>query len=445
MKKAFKYMGVVFVIVGVFVAIACYKYLSSDNEVGPNLITAFVGVVISALVTLVLLNGQTKDEEEKERNLNLYKAKQKVYSGFVLSWYNALRDDQITETELRNLRTILFGKVFFYVENQDVYKEINEKLKDLLKKNDKLDANDSQMRRLFLDIETILQNDLNGLPMDDPERNLFKDIQKIKKKINKKTNKIIKYFKPKGDLKQNEDLTDLKRSIFSNFNKVIENTKGNTNQLQTYEDAVPKQTKDVNNDVGNKQNERGNSESNVETNNVAEQNESTSDDSQRLENTWHFNAWGDQQFKQFKEPFDKSKEIELSLVEYGEYWRTNLLKQVGKGDIIMLFRRGGYGYVGAFEAIGRRIFDFEKGVEEILYFGEDKPRTVENFNADVEKYDIYKSKEDGATLCSNLIVKCIAYVPEGVGNPGGVYRRTISRYDSHYAWLLRERFQKKGQ
>ena len=32
-----------------------------------------------------------------------------------------------------------------------------------------------------------------------------------------------------------------------------------------------------------------------------------------------------------------------------------------------------------------------------------------------------------------------------VGGTGGVYRRTISRYDSHYAWLLKERFQKKGQ
>jgi hypothetical protein len=42
-------------------------------------------------------------------------------------------------------------------------------------------------------------------------------------------------------------------------------------------------------------------------------------------------------------------------------------------------------------------------------------------------------------------VKRIAYVPEGVGNPGGVYRRTISRYDSHYAWLLQKRFQKQGQ
>ena len=141
----------------------------------------------------------------------------------------------------------------------------------------------------------------------------------------------------------------------------------------------------------------------------------------------------------------KSKEIELSLVEYGEYWRTNLLKQVGKGDIIMLFRRGGYGYVGAFEAIGRRIFDFEKGEEEILYFDEEKTRPVENFDVDAEEYDIYKSREDGATLCSNLIVKCIAYVSDGVGNPGGVYRRTISRYDSHYAWLLKERFQEKGQ
>ena len=166
-----------------------------------------------------------------------------------------------------------------------------------------------------------------------------------------------------------------------------------------------------------------------------------------MENAWHFNAWGDEQFKRIEENLaeSKEKEIELSLVEYGEYWRTNLLKQVGEGDIIMLFRRGGKGYVGAFEAIGRRIFDFEKGEEEILYFEENKPRLVDNFDADVEKYDIYKSRDDGATLCSNLIVKRIAYVPEGVGNPGGVYRRTISRYDSHYAWLLKKRFQEKEE
>jgi len=185
----------------------------------------------------------------------------------------------------------------------------------------------------------------------------------------------------------------------------------------------------------------------------AQQEEIAPEELQRLEeNIWHFNAWGDEQFKRIEENLAESKEIELSLVEYGEYWRTNLLKQVGKGDIIMLFRRGGYGYVGAFEAIGRRIFDFEKGEEDILYFNESEKSSIvttkdnnDAFEADAKKYDIYESKKDGATLCSNLIAKCIAYVSDGVGNPGGVYRKTISRYDSHYAWLLKERFQKKGQ
>lgn len=161
------------------------------------------------------------------------------------------------------------------------------------------------------------------------------------------------------------------------------------------------------------------------------------------EQSWHFNGLDQRQFDQLKE---KKEEYELSLVEYGEYWRTNLLKQIEKGDIIMLFRRGGYGYVGAFKAVGMRLFDFKKKEEEILFFDKD-PQIVkgEDFNKDVEEYDIYKSKEDGADFCSNLIVQCVAYVPEGVGNPGGVYRRTISRYDSHYAWLLKQRFQEKGQ
>ena len=49
-------------------------------------------------------------------------------------------------------------------------------------------------------------------------------------------------------------------------------------------------------------------------------------------------------------------------------------------------------------------------------------------------------------LCAVLVVVLLAlgYI-YGVRNPGSVYRRTISRYDSHYAWLLKERFQKKGQ
>ena len=168
MKKVVKDMIIVFVTILVIVAIASYWYWKSDNAVGPNLITAFVGVAISALVTLVLLNGQTKEEEKKDRNLNLYNAKLKVYSNFVSSWYKALSDNQITPGELRDLRTMLFGKVFFYV-NKTVLEIIEKKLKLIIEKNENIDANDSKMQDFFIKIVSLLQKDLNGEPIIPPK------------------------------------------------------------------------------------------------------------------------------------------------------------------------------------------------------------------------------------------------------------------------------------
>ena len=69
MNKTFKYISAFFFIIIILATIASYFYWKSDNAVGPNLITAFVGVVLSALVTLVFLKGQTKDEEDKDKSI----------------------------------------------------------------------------------------------------------------------------------------------------------------------------------------------------------------------------------------------------------------------------------------------------------------------------------------------------------------------------------------
>ena len=133
---------------------------------------------------------------------------------------------------------------------------------------------------------------------------------------------------------------------------------------------------------------------------------------------------------------------ELSLIEYEEEWRTNLVKQVEKDDIVFLFRRGGDGYVGAFRPKGWRIFEYnddEKLYETIHLFGKENDVIVKEealVKADVDKYDIYRGIKDSADYCSNLMVEPIIYIPEGVGNPNPVYRRTISRYDAGYAVTL---------
>lgn len=156
---------------------------------------------------------------------------------------------------------------------------------------------------------------------------------------------------------------------------------------------------------------------------------------------WHFAMWAaEQQIKALREGV-----YELNLVEYEEEWRTNLIKQVKKDDLVFLFRSGGWGYMGVYRAIGWRIFEFgendacketlnifDKGIEEIT--------DQVQIQKDLERSDIYSSRKDGADLCSSIIVEPLAFSCKGIGNPGGVYRRTISRYDRGYGLMQLSRF-----
>lgn len=161
---------------------------------------------------------------------------------------------------------------------------------------------------------------------------------------------------------------------------------------------------------------------------------------------WHFIAkWATQ--------FEVLPDLrELSLVEFGEGWRTALVRAVRPGDIVFLFRSGGYGYVGAFRAKGWRVFEYDQdqqlvvestseGIAGVIPAGKAR---IPDCRAILEKHDFYMSFGDGSTSCANVVVEPLVYVPEGVGIPaGGVYRRTISRYYRPYAAKLIEAFSEK--
>ena len=123
---------------------------------------------------------------------------------------------------------------------------------------------------------------------------------------------------------------------------------------------------------------------------------------------WHFNILSE---KEQMEAF-KNKNWVLALIEYGEEWRTNLIKQVKPNDVVFLFKRGGAGYIGAFRAKEFKVLDVEK---KDTYSAEEK-----------ESFDIYKGIEDGASLASNILVEPIAFNFKGVG-AYTVKRRTIER------------------
>ena len=345
--------------------------------------SAFLGAGATAWITNTLLKNQQESEEEKEKNIKIFENKIQVYSEFISKMWKTLEDDLITDEEIRGIRLDIFNKLIFYY-NDDINKLVN-----IIKKVIKIrievseDKRTNEIIECFSEITELLRADVNSKAKTN------NDIR------NKDISLLWKAFAVQP--------RDIAEEVISGVE--IKTSKDEASSIPTIENK-------------------------------------TTEAPERLEQqAWHFIMLNDTQLGKIKEGFK-----ELSVIEYGEYWRTNLVKQVRENDIIMLFRRGGYGYVGAYRAKGWRVFDFEKKQEEIQLFGKDlQIISGEQYLSDASKYDIYESMEDGATSCANIIIEPIAFVENGVGNPGGVYRKTISRYDSHYAWMLKKLFQEKGQ
>lgn len=137
----------------------------------------------------------------------------------------------------------------------------------------------------------------------------------------------------------------------------------------------------------------------------------------------------------------------LALCEYGESWRTNLIKRCGYNDVVFLYKTGGPGYVGAFLAKGWIVFEADghgnlTKIVECVFSGTSKntaPVAEEEWQSKTDLYDAQDYIDDGCTLISYLIVEPLIYYAEGV-QCISVYRRTISAYDNGYAWKTLARF-----
>lgn len=338
--------------------------------------SAFLGAGATAWITNTLLKNQQESEEAKEKNIKVYENKIKVYSAFISKMWKTLEDDAITDEEIRGIRSDIFNKLVFYLKKEDVIK-LGEKVKNIKSSDSFSNEEDA-------------------------------------KEAAKKTQNIITCF---------SEITELLRADVNNNN--LASTPEEISKLWNNFGVQPRESSQL---------------VNTEEKIVKAPNEPTIEINETHKinpKYWHFNMWGDEQIESFRKGL-----FELALIEYEETWRTNLVQQVECGDIAFLFRRGGWGYIGAFVVKGWRvIFNNEDGLQEVVCNGQKTIITdLDVIKKDIEQYDIYRSIADGATSCANLIVEPIAFDYEGVSYPGGVYRRTISRYDGDYAMILLSRF-----
>lgn len=343
--------------------------------------SAFLGAGATAWITNTLLKNQQESEEAKEKNIKVYENKIQVYSEFISKMWKTLEDNVITDEEIRGIRSDIFNKLIFYLKKDDIIK-LAEKVRSIKSSESFNDGED-------------------------------KAIDKAKK-----TTGIIECF---------SEITELLRADVNN--NVQTETKQEISRLWNNFGVQPSENVSIPDKPTIAMNEEM-------------VNQDTASIAMKTLNCgfWHFAMLGaDEQIAALRNGIH-----ELNLIEYEEEWRTNLIKQVKENDLVFLFRSGGFGYMGVYRVLGWRVFQFFEGnkVVETLKIGKDEKTITDERSIlnDLNRSDIYHSREEGADFCSSLIVEPLAFAKNGIGNPGGVYRKTISRYDHGYGIMQLARF-----
>lgn len=97
MKKSNQY---VLKIVGcMLLVMVCAVIVFTYQDFPARLMAAILGVVITATITVVLLDGQSKKEQTAKRNSKVFEEKLRIYQDFITTLYNVVKDRKLTEDE----------------------------------------------------------------------------------------------------------------------------------------------------------------------------------------------------------------------------------------------------------------------------------------------------------------------------------------------------------
>lgn len=407
----------------ILVAITLCVFIANGNTWATQILAACLGAIITVIVTRLLLSKQAELDDKRQKQqaeAEQMRQRQQAEADRMLQRQQAEADEKLKDLEVRSAKELKEAEekskqsLEKYSAKLKVYSEFVSEMYEIL-------SDGIVKREEFNDLRIELFGKVSFYASDKVLDDIKQELDNIKDPVAYQQ-KFPRVF---------SNITDiLRKDLFndsSSANKV-ETEKSVMTLWNAFEDiinAYPEKDENNENEI------------------VVQESIPKGDDTESptcLNNTfWHFAMWGSEQFKALSEGI-----YELNLVEYGEEWRTNLIGQVKKDDLVFLFRSGGPGYMGVFRAVGWRLFEFNENNEDketVCYFGSDpKEISKEQVAEDIKKHDIYESKEDGATLCSSLIVEPLAFARNGIGNPGGTYRRTISRYDHGYGLKQLARF-----
>lgn len=89
----------IIIVAGVLVVVACffavYLRLFTSKELWYESFAAILGVIITAVITLLLLRGQSSNDVEKERSSKIFEEKLRIYQDYLATLCDVLKRPKI--------------------------------------------------------------------------------------------------------------------------------------------------------------------------------------------------------------------------------------------------------------------------------------------------------------------------------------------------------------
>jgi hypothetical protein len=183
MKRIWIYGIVLFSII--FIAAAVIFGIFDVDILPSQFYGALIGVVITAIITVFLLQGQTANEEKREKSIKVFEKKQEIYHAFLEELKRIIQDGEITIVSTSNdgsldknvdeLKDLIFqlGYLQMHISDEGINKVLEEvtKIIQLLEdfssnedadKQKELPAHYAHLSEAIFKIVAILKFDLYG-------------------------------------------------------------------------------------------------------------------------------------------------------------------------------------------------------------------------------------------------------------------------------------------
>lgn len=128
--------------------------LFSEADLWYQMFSAILGVIITIIITNLLLNSQTSNDLERERNTEIFKEKLRIYQEFLQALYEVLKEEAVTPDEAMRLQ-FQTSYIAMHTDSQHI-REISERVSRIVEMYSQ--CPNEHGRKVLQDKERLLRN-----------------------------------------------------------------------------------------------------------------------------------------------------------------------------------------------------------------------------------------------------------------------------------------------